>query len=61
MWESIPLANTVNDYSSWQHLDQKVMMSPQLTSEDALKVYLWRRNSNDNALYLDDVVISEEE
>ena len=60
-WEGIQLANTVKGYKNWQHLDQKVMMSPQLTSDDILKVYLWQRNSNDKPLYLDDLVISEEE
>ncbi|QNE41280.1 hypothetical protein F1C16_17825 [Hymenobacter sp. NBH84] len=60
-WEGIQLANTVKGYKSWQHLDQKVMMSPQLTSDDVLKLYLWQRNGNDNSLYLDDLIISEEE
>lgn len=60
-WEGIQLANAVRDYKNWQHLDQKVMMSPQLTSDHVLKVYLWQRNGNDKPLYLDDLVISEEE
>lgn len=60
-WEGIKLGNTLGSYGSWQQLDQKIMLSPHLTSDDALRVYLWRPSGNDSPVYLDDLVISEEE
>lgn len=60
-WQGVNLSNKVSGYNSWQQLDTNVLMSPNITSEDALNVYLWQQDSNDNPVYLDDLVISEGE
>lgn len=60
MWEGISLSNKVGAYGKWQKIETDLMLSPEITSEDGLSVYLWRHNETES-VYLDDLVITEAE
>ncbi|WP_460622283.1 hypothetical protein [Hymenobacter tenuis] len=58
MWEGITLSSKVSSYKEWSKVEADVMLSPDITYEDGLSVYLWRQNETE-PVYLDDLVISE--